>query len=466
MIGAFLLAAAAGMCEPPRPAAAADPETAAAYLEVGDAELQAGALDTAAVAYSEALRLDPGSERARGAYHSACLAQHRDQLLVEGRRLLDAGDRAAAIAILEELRAGRGDAAAALLEGIALYEDGSDEAARLPLAEAAQSEATAARAQYFLGLIELRDGSGVEAARLFDRVAAAEGGSLVERAEVLRETALRSGRAVVSVLAESGYDSNVAYAPDVRPATGDGGAGGGLFGQLRPFGLSGPYLRANAFVRQQFQARDRNLGVFGGQAGWRLGRGETYAFGDYGYELTTLGGSPYLSAHRFRAGARWQRFGRWAVAGVYALRLGAYQTPDSSDFSGVLHSLSPEISYRFPLGSSITAGYDVLRDSAQLAETSFWEQGPRAGFSLVVLPRLRASLEAGLRFRSHDGPAPGALAARTDQVRYASATAEQDFGRLTLRLALGARTSSSSDPGASWSRFTATLGVSYTLGLF
>ncbi len=461
-----VLLVAAALCEPPLPAPAVSPLEALDYLEVGDAERAAGSLDTAQVAYAEALRLDPSSDRARLAWLAACVEQHGDALLAEGRRLLDEGDRPGALALFERLRSGRSDPAVDLFEGIALYEEGDDERARPLLLEAARSAAWSARAQYFLGLIGLRDGAGAEAASLFERVELAGSGGLVERAAVLRQTALRTGRGVVSVFAESGYDSNVTYAADSQPAPTDGALGAGLFGQLRPLGLSGPYLRASAFLRQQLQVHEGDLGVFGGQAGYRLGRGETYGLFDYGYELTRLGGSNYLSAHRFRAGGRWLPFGRFSVAGVYALRLGSYLTAGSSAYSGVLHSLSPEVSYRFPLGSSMTLGYDVFRDATQLAETSSWEHGPRAGMHLLLRPTLRASVESGVRLRNLDGGPVQGVAAVSSTVYFGSVAAEQDFGRLTVRLLLGARASSSSDAANSWTRMTATLGVSYTAGIF
>jgi tetratricopeptide (TPR) repeat protein len=460
---AILLSAAAAVCTLPDPAPMPDAAAAGVYLEVGDAELAAGSLKTALVAYREAARLDPSSERARSAYLSACAVRERDTLLADGRRRMDEGDCGGALEVFRQLP---DDPAAALYQAICLYEQGDDDEARPLLVKALAAPAYEDRARYFLGLIELRDRSGNDAAGLFDRVAGA-GGPLAERAEVLRSAALRSGRAVVAAFVESGYDSNVSYTPDSMPASGDFGGAGGLSFSLRPLGLSGPYLRGNAYYRQQAKATDRSLGLFSGQGGYRLGRGETYAFGDYAYEATLLGGSPLLFAHRLRAGGRWQ-VRRFAVSALYALRFETFQTLGSTAYSGTAHSFMPEISYWLPLGSSISLGYFVSRDLTSFAYTSTWEHGPRAAVRWVLRPTLRLAAEGGFLFRTFDAgdPQAGDPQARSDAIRYAGASLEQDLGRFTLRLAGGARASVSNQSAFTYSRLTATLGVSYTLGIF
>jgi tetratricopeptide (TPR) repeat protein len=465
VIVSALLAAAAGICALPEAAAAPDAAAAQVYLDVGDAEMSAGSADTALAAYREAARLDPSSARARQAFLAACAKANPSAVLDEGIRLLDQGDRRGAIALFEELRKGRSDPLAALYEGICRYEMGDDEEARPLFLEAQAAAGTAARGRYFLGLIELRDGSGSDAAALFDQVAATAQGTLADRARLLHSAALRSGRGVIAVLAESGYDSNVNFSPDGRPASADGGGAGGLFLSLRPLGLSGPYLRGNGYYRRQLTAHDRDLGIFGGQAGWRLGRGETYAFADYGYEATLVGAAPYLLAHRLRGGARWQ-VRRFAFSAVYAARIGSYQTTYSSPYSGVFHTLDPEVSFRFPLGSSVSLGYHAGRDVTDFQYTSVWEQGPRAAAHLVLLPGLRASAEALFIARNYDAAGSGSQDARADRIFYLGGAVEKDFGRFTLRLSSGYRIASSNLPEFTYSRLTATLGASYTLGLF
>jgi tetratricopeptide (TPR) repeat protein len=477
----LLAAAAAGVCALPEPAAAPDPAAAQAYLEVGDAETAAHSTETALLAYQEAARFDPSNARAREAYLLACTRGSPAKMLDEGIDRMDAGDRAGAIAIFERLRAGRPDPAAALYEGIIKYEEGDDEAARPLLVEAQAGSVSGARARYFLALIELRDGRGDDAAALFAQVVANAQGTLAERAELLRSTALRSGRGVISFSAESGYDSNITFAPDVEPscvpgtsgstcvpprADGDGAAGVAL--SLRPLGLSGPYLRGTAFYRKEMQSRDQDLGVFSGQLGWRLGRGETYAFGDYGYGATLLGGSPYLLAHRLRAGGRWS-VGHTALSVVYAARFGSYQAAGTTDFSGVLQTVDPGIAFNFGLASSVYFGFHLGRDYARLAKTSSWRVGPRAAARFALRPTLRASAEAGFTSRVFDGvsqSAPPTTQPQADQSVYFGGALEKDVERVTLRAAAGYQINSSNTPGFSYSRATFTVGASYALGLF
>ncbi|GAC1342894.1 MAG: hypothetical protein NVSMB23_16070 [Myxococcales bacterium] len=466
LVAVVAAALAGGPCALPAPAAVPDRDAALGYLEVGDAELAGGAPATATVAYREAVRLDPSNPRARAAYRLACEQAGPANSLAWARQQMDAGNCDAAIGQFERLRALGKNPLATLLEGVCRYEQTNDDAARPLLLEAAREPGLAGRANYFLGLIDLRDGAGAAAAARFEQVANAREGSLSERARLLRGTALRTGRGVLSVFAESGYDSNVSYAPDGVPASPDGAGTAGLSLALRPTGLAGPYLRASGSYRTQLQFHDQDAGVAAAQVGWRAGRGETYAFGDYGFEATILGGAPYLYAHRLRGGARWQAR-RVALSAVYAARFASYQTPSSAGYSGLYQILDPDISLRFPLGSSLSLGYHAGRDAADLPETRSWDHGPRATARLVLLPSLRANLEAGFAWRRFDAAAAGAGQARSDRILFAGAALEKDFAdRFTLRLAAGDRRAWSNLPGLSYSRVTATLGLSYTLGLF
>src|SRR6185436_4599447 len=81
--------------------------------------------------------------------------------------LMKRGDRLAAIARFEALRAGRHDAAATLLEGICRYELGDDAQALPLLLEARKEPALSSSADLFLGLISLRRGDGQDAERRF-----------------------------------------------------------------------------------------------------------------------------------------------------------------------------------------------------------------------------------------------------------------------------------------------------------
>jgi hypothetical protein len=458
--------AAGPSCPLPAPAPVPDAGAAIGYLEVGDAEMGRGAPETAAIAFREAVRLDPANGRARDSYLAACAQANPTTALAWARKEMDAGHCDAAIGAFERLRARRKDPVAALLEGVCRYEQTDDEAARPLLLEAAREPGLRRRASYFLGLIEMRNGAGAQAAERFQDVANAGEGSLAERAGLLRGAALRSGRAVLSVFAESGYDSNVSYVPDGAPASADGGGSLGLALAFRPRGLAGLYVRASGWYRRQLQIRDHDAGAAAAQAGWRFGRGETYAFADYGFEGALLGGAPYLYAHRLRGGARWQ-MRRVVLSAVYAARFGSYQTPLSAPYSGIYQGLDPEISLWFPLGSSLSLGYHGGRDAADAQDTSSWDHGPRAVARLVLFSTARAILEASFAWRQFDAPAAGATQARADHILFLGGTLEKDFAdRFTVRLSAGDRRLSSNLPGLSYSRMTAILGLNYTLGLF
>jgi tetratricopeptide (TPR) repeat protein len=468
MLALVLLAAAAAPdpCLLPDAAPVSDRVAAQAYLEAGDAERAAGSAETAAAAYRQAVRLDPSSMRARASFASSCLSAARAAAVRYGRQLMDAGDRRAAIAVFEKLRATGRDPSVALLEGICRYGEGDDDLARPLLEEARREPRLGDSASYFIGLLDLREGDASAAAARFERVAESRQGILAERASVLLGAARRSGRAVLSVFAESGFDSNVNFTPAGMPASEDGGAGGGAGLSVRPLGPSGPYLRASAFYRRQMQVPDRDLGDFGGTAGWRIGRGESYALADYSYGIMLLGGSTYLRAHRPRAGIRW-RVGRVALGAVYAARIGRYETVTASRFSGVLHTLDPEVSYRFPLGSAITFAYHVGRDATDFPDTTSSEHGPRLSATAVLGSGWRLSGEASYLLRAYAAAAAGDPEARADRFAYGGAAVEKDVGdRWTLRLSAGDRIATSNLPRYSYSRITALFGVTYSLGLF
>src|SRR5260370_373815 len=254
-------------------------------------------------------------------------------------------------------------------------------------------------------------------------------------------------------------------APPPRPCPRSARAAGLVFA-LRPLGVSGPYLRGYGYYRQQFQATDRDFGNFGGQAGWRAGRGDRYLFADYAFDASLLGGSPFLYAHRLRGGGRWQ-IRRVGLTAVYGARFGSYQTIDSAPYSGILQTVDADISIRFWLVSVAVLGYHAGRDAANAPEAASWEHGPRAAVRFVLLPTLSVSADAAWLWLPFDAPAPGSSVARSDRVLHLAAAAEKDFAnRFTLRLSVSDRTARSNLSAYSYSRITATLALSYTLGLF
>lgn len=438
-----LLLALADPCALPPPAAQPDPAAAQAYVEAGESE-PAGALD----AFREALRLDPSNARAQAGFQAAC--RPGEGRFEKARALMDAGDRAGAIAIFEELRP---MPEAALLEGICLYELEQDDAAESALLEAQATESTAEAAQFFLGLLARRRGQEAEADRLFGEVA--QGNSSV--ADPARRL-LKPSRVSVSALAEAGYDSNVSLSPSNAPMGGDGI--GSLAAALVVRPLEGLFVRASGVYRAQPTLSDYDLGALGGAVGY--GWGPLNA--EYDYDFVALGNAPYLSANRLGLGARWP-LDAWTLSAAYGVRFENYRTGVTANFSGTLHGGQVAAALRLSPSASVELAYRVARDLAQIDSTSYFEHGPAAAVQVGV-GRLRLSAEASAAFRQYDGLDQGLGAQLQDTILDAAALGEYDLGaRWTLRLTVGGRDQIANVAELTYLRGYATLGLGFAAGL-
>lgn len=465
MTPALLLAAAllaADPCAPVEPAAP-DPVAAAEYRAVGEAERAGGDLDTAAAAFRAAAARDPGDQASRAALQALCAAgPGAADPFDEGLRLLEEGEVGAAAAAFRRARERREDPSAALLEGICRYDLGEWDAASRLLQEAARRPAHAPAARLYLGMLALRQGSGAQAAALFDAAAASP--SLSRMASDLARLARREGRLVVSLLAESGWDSNVPLAASEIPGGREDGAwaltGGALW---RPRGANGPYLRANGSLHQQLSLDAYDVGAADGAAGWQHRAGRLSLLGEYDYGYRTLGGERFLSSHRLLASAGLP-VGRAVLSVLWLTRFedyaGGYQP-----FSGVLHRA--EAKATLPVGSRATLAlaYGGGRDLADASYLSFLEHGPRVELRLAVAPRVRLGAEVGATFRTYDAADPAFSAARREAYLDGAALAEVDLtARLSLRGALQARRAWSNVSVLEYDKIVPTLGLSWTAG--
>ena len=443
MILALLVAA----CAAPQPASEPDPATARIYADVGESERAAGANDSALAAFQEALRLDPSNEIARRGLDALCFE--------EGRKLLDAGDARGAA---EKLQGGQGRPAK-LLEGIARYEIGDDDAARPLLEDAANDAQLASAARLYLGLVALRtDQPRLADAQLSQVLADAP---FAETAAELLRTARRSGKLVLSALAESGYDSNVTLLPSGEPGGQDGMASLAFAGVGRPLGESGPWLRASGLYRAQFTLHDYDLAAIGGAAGWQLGRAANHVGVEYDYDYLALGGAPYLSAHKLAADAA-KTIGQMLLTAAYSIRFESYKTDVTSNFSGTLHSV--EI---LAGTAAIRGGWHVGRDFAQYAETSFFEHGPHILADLPVGSRWRVSADLSAVWRKYKGVDQTLSLLRSDVLLDASLAGELDLtDQLALRVATSGRHAVSNAAGLSYDRLTFTVGLVAAAGFF
>jgi tetratricopeptide (TPR) repeat protein len=458
---------------------ATDRADASVYRAVGDDERASGHVAAARAAYREALRRDPDDAVARAGLADACRlsAGAPDELRTvvasppdhfqEGLALMKRGDRAGAIAAFETARALGADPGAALLEGICEYEEGRDRKAQ-PLLELARADPKlAGTAMFFLGLIALHENQERLAAALLDD-AASNNPRLAATAAGLARVARRDGRAVASLLAEAGYDSNVSLAPDgptARAGAGDGYAAtvAGLF--LRPLGIPGPYARLTGQYRKQFQIVSFDVGDATGALGFQMGRGRRYAAAEYAYDFLSLGGSPYLSAHRLFATARLTG-DRLAVGGAYAARFESFLTDATAPYSGLRQDADLEVDLLPSSAASIGIGYHLGADGTELSELSYLEHGPAALLRLGTGREVRLFADARLTFRRYDTVDLDLGVERADRYFDGAVAWELDASdHWAVRVTATARRALSNVPDLQYTKLTAALGLIWNAGV-
>lgn len=450
---------------PPPPAGAPEPGAAEAYRKVGDAERAAGSLETAAVAYREALASDPADAAARAALDALCRAQRAESPFRRGMSRLEAGDRRGAVEAFREARAAGPDTSASLMEGVALYELGDDAEAGRRFAEAREDPAHRQAADLYLGFIALRAGEGAEAARRFE--AAATSPDLAPLAAGLLPLARRTGRLLLAAAADGLWDSNAQLAPTGTPlgTSSDGAANLSASALYRPLGESGPYLSASGFFHEQVRFGELDQAGLAGSAGWQLGRGSRALLAEYGYEDRTLNGAQFLGAHRLLA-AGWLPAGPLTLAASYLVRFESYQGTLYQPFSGTLQRA--EVSAAAPLGPAarVLVAYGLARDSADLPALSFVEHGPRAELRLALAPGLRLGLQAALAWRPYDAFDAQLGVARSDATLDGAARLEWDLAeRVVLRGGVEGRRNWSSASALDYLRVVPMLGIGFVTGL-
>jgi len=454
-----------------------DPSAASAYREVGDEERAAGDVATAKIAYREALRLSPRDARARSALAALCVNRRhaRDDTPAtdtsggfdEGLRLMEAGDRTRAIAAFEAVRSSGADPSAALLEGICEYELGNDPRARLLLLEAKTEPEVAGTALFFLGLIALRAGDASDASSLLASAGATDSRLSANASDVLR-LARRDGRLVLSMFTDAGGDSNVELTPDGTP-TNAGSADGHVMGALalfaRPYGGSGPYLRAAGQYRQQVRIAAYNLGEVTGALGARAGRDGTTVVVEYAYDFLVLGQAAYLSAHRLLGTGRLP-LGAFSVGATYFARFESFLSAGTSGYSGLRHDLEAQSEWRSDPRSSLLLGYHVGRDATNDAALGYWEHGPFAGVRLNPLRSLRLGAEGRLTLRRYDTVDPDIGVERSDRYFDGAVLGEVDVSEhWTLRTVATARRALSNISEFQYTKLTGSIGLVYVAGL-
>jgi tetratricopeptide (TPR) repeat protein len=462
------LLAAAELCDPVPADARRDPVAARAYLAVAQEELGRGATRSAALAFREALRVDPTNGPARERLDELCRKQATQRAFDDAVALMDRGDRPGAIAAFEALRALEPDPAAALLEGICRYELGDDGRARALLLEAGQSPELSSSAELFLGLIALREGEGAAAERRFRSASLGDPALRATTSELLKRTA-RDGKLVLAAQLQGGYDSNVALVPSTGGAlSGADDASLSVVGSAlaRPFGGSGPYALVSGGYRKQMILSAYDAGAVAAALGWQLEKGESRASADYTFEFLAFGGSPYLLSHVL--GLRGQlAMHPFTMEGAYAVRFQSFLTEGTLGYSGQLHSGELTLGWDPSPRWGLEVGYVVLRDVARLAELASVGHGPVLGVHLRFTGELRLLAAAGYRRREFDAVDPDLEVLRRDDVLDATARLELDLGRLiSLFVVLEARSVSSNVAELSAVRVAGWLGVALSARVF
>ncbi|HYV45578.1 MAG TPA: tetratricopeptide repeat protein [Myxococcaceae bacterium] len=479
MIAAWALslwASAAGAgpidCSKVEPARSPDPAAAQAYLEVGDAESRQGRPDTAAVAFREAVRLDPASPAARARLLNLCResGEAADEDFDRATRAVEEGRYEEAIAALGPRFAGEGrpDAAAALLYGISLYERGDDARAKQALQLAAQSPGTADAASVFLGLLALRAGSSDQAAALFDRAGGGAQGELARTARDLAALARRDVRLAVSAEVEGGYDSNVDQAPDRTPVAGLSGDllyGATASALLRPFGETGPYAVAGARLRNLREIGDYDLAWAGGAAGYRFTHGRDELRVEYAFDAIWLGYQPFSTAHQLQLdGALDLPFAR--AGALVSARAERYSAPQIQKYSGP--TFDGEVSLAW--GGSATElklRYRGQGHRSEEAEVRWLDHGPGVR-AMAALLWGRLVVDAQVTIRTYGAEDPGfGDVVRQDAYLDGVVSLEQDLGKqLTVSLCVGGRKAFSNVGTLEYTRLYGGLGLIFTAGLW
>lgn len=459
-------------CSKVEPAPAPDPGAASAYLDVGDAEWHQGRPDTAAVAFREALRLDPSSAAARARLLDLCResGQAADEEFDRAAQAVEEGRYQEAISLLGPRFSGGGkpDAATALLYGISLYERGDDAAAKRALELAAQSPQTADGASVFLGLLALRAGDSERAAALFDRADQGAQGELARTARDLSVLARRNARLAVSLQAEGGYDSNVDQAPDRTPVAGLSGDllyGGMVSALLRPFGERGPYAVGGARLRNLWEIGEYDLGWAGGAAGYRFERGTSELRVEYAYDGLWLGYEPFSNAHQLQVdGALELPFAR--LGALASARAESYLTEETARYSG------PTFDGEVSMGWGGSTGGLWLRYRSELhrsedVSVAWLDHGPGVR-TLAAFPSGRLVVDAQVTVRTYGAPEPAfGNMVRQDAYLDGAISLQQDLDKqLSFYLSVGGRKAFSNVDTLEYTRLYGSAGVIFTAGLW
>jgi tetratricopeptide (TPR) repeat protein len=457
----LLLAAAADPCAPVERTGGGpgDPE---AYLAIGAEELAAGSLHTAAFAFREALRRSPDDPRAVAGLSLACGRTTPEALIAQATHLVEASDCRGALAMIAAARALRPDPASSLLEAVCHVRVGADERAEPLLREALADEEAAAAARLLLGLVARRS-SDDRAAREWLREAAASADPRVaSAARRLLPAAGPDERILVSLYSGATWDSNALLAPDgvaLPEGRPDGAGAGAVTLVARPFGRSGPFVRAGVDHRRHARFSPYDILGWSAAGGWTVQRRRDSVLLEYAHRSLAMGGAPYLDGDAVSARGDREVGPVW-LTGRYDWRQDRYAPEYARRFSGDRHALDLRVVLAGPR-RWVSAGYRGERALAGGA-LSYVEHGPAVQVGVMGSRGGRLWLEGVFSSRSYDERDPDLDRRLTQDGFEARDGAEVVlWGGLAAHASGGAALVTANAGQLSHRKLTASLGVSW-----
>lgn len=455
-------------CALPHPASFADPMAAQAYVEVARRHEQEGDLSLAERAFRSAVESDPGNEPARQGYQQTCGLRRRDEVISAAEAKAEAGDCAAALALLEAEPGALDDPEAALIGGGCAHALGNEKKAAALLETARQSPAQADVAAAMLALVHL--GQGNPALSRAELSSALHSGDPVVRdaAEQLATAAARQGRLLAEARFSAGYDSNVELAPGTGFSPSDrGDAVGRVKASLlgRPLGDSGPFFGAEALYEAHPRLHSLDLGVARLYAGGRFAREQGSLAAGYTLDGVLLGGAPYQLVHGPFADLVVEG-GRFFVGASWSAEVQNFVDPVYADYSGLTHAGVARVGATIG-PAEFAVRYALGRDLARATELSWLEHGPELSAAIAPWNGLWLKLAYAHHLRSYDARDPALGVTRETSWDRAVATGEFDLSAAFAVFArLEAEIATSNVPELSWQRFTGVAGVRWRRGFF
>ena len=336
-----LLAAAVALTDlcgaAPEPAGTPDPVDSAAYAVVGDEALAADDTRTAAIAYRNAVALDPTNAHAQAALAALCDARPDDDAaLLDAIARYRAGERAAAGAAFSAIVAAGGDSAAG--------------------------------AHFFLGLLAL-DRHDAGTARRELRLAH-DDPAYRELARSLLRLAHRDGTLAVALVVEPELDTNPQLLPDTPPVgalTGAPQVDEDLLMAATITARPWPWLAVRNVLAWRSQRRLSALDFIGenAQVMAELASSRDRVTLRYDLDYDLLDGARYLVANRAGVAYRHDETGV-AIVARYAARRRDFARATELAFTGWVHALDAgavvQLGRGLELDARLTGGRELTAD--------------------------------------------------------------------------------------------------------